>query len=117
MISWYRQIDNAKSVLEVLAIARDYIATWSPQELARLPDRCRPGKIRDEEDIESLHSQLVEEYRDTRASGDQLSSLQQLTSFLARASIRIAELRDGASKASSGSPSAGPMSSAAPREN
>jgi hypothetical protein len=117
MISWYRQVDNAKSSLEVVAISRDYFATWSPEELARLPEGCRPGRIRDEEDVEALHGKLVDEYRNTRASGDELSALQQITSFLVRASIRIAELRDGAPKAGSSAPPKGPMKSAAPREN
>jgi hypothetical protein len=95
MIVWYHLIDDARRPLEVVAIARDYIASWTPQELARLPAACRPGKLRDEEDIEMLHSRLVDEYRNTRASGEELSYLQQLMSFLVRASIRIAELRDG----------------------
>lgn len=111
MIAWYHQIDDAKSPLEVVAITRDYLASWTPRELARLPAACRPGKLRDEEDIELLHSRLVDEYRNTRASGEELSSLQQLTSLLVRASIRIAELRDGPSPGGS----SGPAKSAAPR--
>jgi hypothetical protein len=116
MSSWYRQVDNAKSALEVVAIVRDYLAGWSPEELARIPEACRPGRIRDEEDVETLHSKLVEEYRGTRASGDELSALQHLTSFLVRASIRIAELRDP-SKGGSSAPTTGPMTSLTPREN
>jgi hypothetical protein len=108
MIAWYHLIDDAQSPLEVVAITRDYIAGWTPQELARLPAACRPGKLRDDEDVELLHSKLVDEYRDTRASGEELSLLQQLTSLLVRASIRIAELRDGASRGgSSGATKAG----------
>ena len=92
MISWYRQVDSAKSSLEVVAVARDFMASWSPHDLARLPDACRPGKLRDEIDIENLHGLLVDEYRDTRASGEKLESLQELMSFFVRASMRIAEL-------------------------
>lgn len=92
MISWYRQLEGAKSSLEVVAVARDFAASWSPQDLARLPDACRPGKMRDEIDIENLHALLVDEYRDTRASGEELESLQEVTSFFVRASMRIVEL-------------------------
>jgi hypothetical protein len=101
MISWYRQLDNAKSPLEVVAVARDFMAGWSPQDLARLPDACRPGKLRDAIDIESLHAQLVDAYRDTRASGEALKSLQELTSFFVRASMRIAELGQSPEKSGS----------------
>jgi hypothetical protein len=115
MIAWFRQIDNAKSPFEVVAVARDYFASWSPQELALLPEPCRPGKLRDETDIDNLHSKLVEEYRNTRVSGDALDALQRLTSFLVRASIRIADIADGQAKSGAGSPSTGPMKSAASR--
>lgn len=92
MSSWHRQIDDAASVAEVVSIARDFLATWTPRELARLPERCRPGKIRDESDIADLHGRLAEEYRTTRASGEELTTLQLITSFMVRTSVRIAEL-------------------------
>jgi hypothetical protein len=92
MSTWHRQIDDAASVAEVVSIARDFLATWTPQELARLPAECRPGKIRDESDIAELHARLAEEYRTTRASGDELTTLQLITSFMVRTSVRIAEL-------------------------
>jgi hypothetical protein len=98
MTSWYRQLDNAKSSLEVVAVARDFMARWSPHDLAQLPDACRLGKLRDETDIENLHALLVDEYRDTRASGEELSSLQELTSFFVRSSMRIAELNGSPEK-------------------
>ena len=117
MIAWYRQVENAKSPLEVIAVIRDYIAGWTPQELARLPERCRPGKLRYEQDIEDLHARLVEEFRNTSASGEELASIQQLTSILVRASIRIAELADSSSKGVSGGPDPGSTQSASPRDN
>jgi len=92
MTTWHGQIDTAKNVAEVVATARDFVATWSPEELARLPAHCRPGRIRDESDVAELHACLVDEYRVTRASGPDLTMLQVLTSFMASASVRIAEL-------------------------
>jgi hypothetical protein len=92
MSSLFGQIDEAKTVAEVVAIVRDHLATWTPEEIGRLPLACRPGRIRDEMDIADLHSRLVDEYRTTRASGDALTALQLLTSFLVRSSVRIAEL-------------------------
>lgn len=92
MLTWFRRLDDAKTVGEVLALARDYVATLPPQDIARLPARCRPGRIRDEADIERLHAILVEEFRESRAEGDDLVPLQRLTSFMVRASVRLAEL-------------------------
>ena len=92
MSSWFEQIEAATSVTEVVAVARDYFSTWSPKEMALLPRSCRPGRVRGAEDIEELNANAVEAYRKTRASGDELTALQRLTGFLARAAVRIAEL-------------------------
>lgn len=92
MISWFAQIDSAQSPAAVTAVVRDYLALWSPEEIALLPLEVRPGRMRDAADITELHGQLVEQYRRTRASGDALAALQRLTGFVARAALRIAQL-------------------------
>ena len=117
MLSWFRQIDNARSPLEVVAVARDYVASWMPHDLGRLPPACRPGKLRDAIDIEDLHARLVEEYRVSRSTGEDLRLLQELTSFMVRASIRVAELGNGAPTGGSENPGAGPTKAASPPES
>ena len=94
MLVWYQLVDNARTGLEVAAVARDYLASWGPQEISLLPVAIRPGRIRDEQDVELLHENAIEEYRGTKATGDALDALQRMTSFLVRAVIRIAELRE-----------------------
>lgn len=93
MLSWYQQLDSAQDVAGVVAISRDYFATWTPEELARLPRGCRPGRVRAPSDLEDLHACAVDAYRTTRASGDELKALQLLTSFLVHASQRLAQLK------------------------
>lgn len=93
MLSWFQQVDAAKSPLEIVAITRDYLASWTPEELSRLPAPCRPGRVKDEQDINHLHVHLVEEYGRNRLTGDSLSALQRLTGFIVRASVRIAQLQ------------------------
>ena len=115
--SWYSQLDRAKTVGEAVAVARDFMATWSPEELALLPASCRPGRLRDEEDIEALHATLVEAYRESRATGRELDALQRLTSFVVRASIRIAELTGESGSGSGGISSTGSSKSASPGES
>jgi hypothetical protein len=95
MLVWYQQVDNAKTGLEVVAIARDYLASWGPHEISFLPDAIRPGRMRDEQDIELLHARVIDAYHGTKATGDELDALQRMTSFVVRAAIRIAELREG----------------------
>jgi hypothetical protein len=115
--SWFSQIDRSRSVGEVVATARDYVATLTPDDLKLLPPDCRPGKLRDEADIEALHATLVEAYRSSRATGKELETLQRLTSFVVRASIRLSELGAAGSSGGSAGASDGPERSLAPPEN
>ena len=92
MISWFAQLENAQSASAVVAIVRDYLALWSPEEIALRPAAVRPGRMRDAADIAELNGLLVDEYRKTRASGDALAALQRLTGFFARACVRIGQL-------------------------
>ena len=118
MTSWYSQLDRARSTADVLAVTRDFLATWSPDDWALLPAHCRPGKLRDMEDVEALHATLVEAYRESRATGRELEALQRLTSFVVRASIRLAEVTGaGSSGGTDGVPGGSTGKSLAPPEN
>jgi hypothetical protein len=114
MSSWFQLLDDAATTAEVVGIARDYFAAWTPQEVARLPRACRPGKLRDESDLEEMHRNGVDAFRDTRASGDDLTCLQRQCGFLAHACVRIARIRGDGERspadASAGAP-AGPEAS------
>jgi hypothetical protein len=117
MVTWYRLLDNARSPFEVVAVARDYLATWSPEELSSLPTNVRPGKLRDERDIEELHSLLVETFRDSKASGPALAALQRLTSVMVRATIRISELSDASPGSEPAGDSKGPRNASSRRDH
>jgi len=111
MLSWFHQLDRAASVPEVINVCREYLATWHPEELALLPAECRPGRIKNHADVEALHSCLVEEYRSNRLTGERYSTLQRMTSFVVRASVRLAQLQaEAAVEAEEMPPSAGERS-------
>ena len=95
MPSSSRLLDNAKSTGEVVSIVRDYLAMWTPEEIALLPAPCRPPHLREPADIEELHRCVVEAFRNSRATGEALALLQKLTGFVAQASVRLAQLRGG----------------------
>ena len=119
MTQWFVQIDRARTATEVAFLTRDYIATWTPEELALLPEECRPGRIRDDKDIEELHGTLVDVYRASRATGPALEALQRITSFFVRASIRLSELANPSSSngGTGGGPLLGSTKQAQPRRN
>jgi len=48
-ISWQVRLDAARTEAEVVDVVRDFMATISPYDIARLPERSRPRKIVDDE--------------------------------------------------------------------
>jgi hypothetical protein len=90
---WERSLDRAHNVEELLAITRDYVASLPPRLLSRLPQDCRPGPIKYEDDIDYWAYQLsqhrnVREHQ--RVDGNLLHDLRD---YFLHALIRLAELR------------------------
>jgi len=96
MIHWHRDLEKTATTRQVVALTRDYLATLTPRGLARVPERCRPSRIFDEEDIAFWSQRLTEEYWNLRATADDVGVVQELWSFFLRAAIHIARLRESA---------------------
>jgi hypothetical protein len=118
MLNWFRHLEDARNTEELIAIVRDHFATWTPEDLALIPPACRPGRMKSARDLEELHAALVEEYRVSKAEGDELGALQRLTSFVVRASMRHAQLHEDDPASGDSSAGGGDSSprSAAPRD-
>ena len=99
MIHWYRNIERTATTRQVVALARDYLATLTPRDLARVPQRSRPSRIFDEEDIAFWSGRLTEEYWQLRGTAADVAILQELWSFFLRAAIHIERLRESAESA------------------
>jgi hypothetical protein len=89
--TWQHRLDAAHGVEEVLAAARDFLAAFSPLELAGLPEGCRPpAKIFDADDVSSYAFELV---RFECAERDETAELvHKLARFFSHASMRLAQL-------------------------
>ena len=77
---------------EVASTARDYLASWSPEEIFRLPKDCRPRRIRDGEDINTYAFQLTRA-RFNRAPDVDEDLLEKMMVFFTHAATRIAQLQ------------------------
>jgi hypothetical protein len=86
-LSWQDRLDVAMSEGEVLAIAREFLATVTPDEIARLPDGLRPEKIGDANDVTGYAFELVRSDFD-----DRQHVLHRLAHFFSRASIRLSQI-------------------------
>jgi hypothetical protein len=74
---------------EVVALVRDYIGDWMPDELAHIPENCRPAKIRDAEDINELAFAMA----CARIASESDPFLDEMESFFAQACKRIAQIQ------------------------
>ena len=73
----------------VVQLARSYLAEWTPAELASIPGPCRPGTIRDGEDLADIAFMLTRARIDSK--GPQ-ALLEEMEGFFARACAKLSEL-------------------------
>lgn len=90
---WRNLILAAAHEDEVLTLVRDHMAMWAPNEIARLPEDCRPGRIRDAEDISRWAFTLATTHCAQNDSADDEPFLDRMLEFVTQAAIRISELQ------------------------
>jgi len=97
---FYNGFHSAHTEPEVVEAVRVAVAQFRPEELARLPAKCRPGKIRDAEDVADLAYVLT---KMRIAQDDSNETLIKLEAIFAHACQRLsaADQRDSATPAGS----------------
>ena len=92
-VSWQERLDGCSSCEEVVASARDFLATFSPYELASLPEALRPPtKLYDGEDLTTYAFELVR--RDCKGDPAAVGELvQKFAHFFSHASIRLSQIQ------------------------
>jgi len=91
--SWPQRLRSATSEQEVVDIARDFVATFSPYDLARLPAELRPGRFVDGNDVADFAFNLVRQDHDD-AEGT-ARCIHKMTHFFTQASVRLSEVKSG----------------------
>ena len=94
--SWQGLLAACATEAEVVDVVRDFLATISPYEAARLPVTLRPRRMLDANDITTYAFDLVRGDVGDDDSGAQ-RALHRLAHFFSRASIRLAEIMSDAS--------------------
>lgn len=87
-LGWHGQLDQAERPEAVLNVARDYLAQISPEEVAQLPEDCRPARLVDAEDVAAYAFELARH----QASSGGPEVLNKLAAFFADASMRVSQL-------------------------
>ncbi|HEX4780765.1 MAG TPA: hypothetical protein VH301_08440 [Usitatibacter sp.] len=87
-LGWQGQLDQATRPEAVLAVARDYLAQISPEEVAQLPEDCRPGRLVDAEDVADYAFELGRR----QSSPDAPEIMHKLSAFFGDASNRLSQI-------------------------
>ena len=98
--SWAERLEEAQTEGEIVSLARYFVARFGPEELARLPERCRPARIVDSEDISEYAMTLVR--CELEIQGPERGLLTRMATFFSAASLRLSEVstpRDNARSA------------------
>lgn len=90
---WRNLIRTATQEEEVIELVRDHMARWSPEEIARLPQECRPPRIRDAEDISRWAFELASTHCAQTLHADDEALLDRMLEFVTHAAIRLSELQ------------------------
>jgi len=90
---WELRLDDARDVDSLVALARDFTASFAPEHLARLPEDCRPGPIKYEDDIDFWAYRFGQRYCAENDQPVDAGLLHEFLDFFLHALIRLAELR------------------------
>jgi hypothetical protein len=94
-LNWQGRLHGARSEEEVVDIVRDFVAMFSPRDLADVPSRLWPAKMRDARDVTDYAYRLVRLRVDDEKSSS--STLDRLCALFSDATVRISQLKFAAS--------------------
>jgi hypothetical protein len=88
----HQELSAARTTEDVLQVTRGYLLSWGREELARLPNNCRPRRVRDIEDVERWADRLVEESAHSTLFLEDEVRLDRMTSHFLIASVRLRQI-------------------------
>ena len=87
---WQDRLNGCLTETEVLDVARDFLAQFSPYEIASLPELCRPPRLKDSHDITGYAFTLVRHHCDNGEPHDYAAH--RLTNFFSNAAMRLSQI-------------------------
>jgi hypothetical protein len=88
--SWQGRLQEAASEADVIMVAKDYVARFTPEEIELLPEPCRPGKFFEANDVTSYAFALVR--HDCGDDREAAKLVHDLAAFFSNASTRLSQL-------------------------
>jgi hypothetical protein len=100
-VSWQERLAAATTEAEVMHIARNFLAQFSPFEIAQLPEPCRPRKLVDGNDLTEYAFDLVRHRCDDGVGAEYAAH--RLSSFFSGATARLSQILHERSRREAGS--------------
>jgi hypothetical protein len=91
MDCWHRELDRLGSESEVVRSASEFLALWSPRELAPLTLGWRDIHVENADDLERMKRWLIEDL-----GAPEAGQLRELGDYFWHAAVRIEEIRRSA---------------------
>src|SRR5213083_2814576 len=91
---WQGRINDASTEEAVALVCRRYLELWTPEQLAELPESCRPRAELDSDDVGPYALRLIRQL----GVGDRATApfLYTLTTFFTKAALRMVQMRENA---------------------
>jgi hypothetical protein len=102
---WRRALESAATTAEILATLRDFLATLTPAELARIPEECRPLRIKAEDDVEYWTFRLAQLIGSPPAEPVDAKLAQRILNVFLHAIVQIIRVQKSQHPAASWAPS------------
>lgn len=89
---WNEQITRARSCPELMEVARSYLSSFTPQEWASVPTRCRPERIKGIDDLAHWKLCLSDAYLELAAADAATDMHRDMLAFFTAAADRASEM-------------------------
>jgi hypothetical protein len=86
------RLQAANSEHDLLALVREYLSEWRPEDLAQLPVECRPGKMFDANGLSDFAIDLTRACVAFGVPPEQLRMIEEMDAFVGQACRRMAEI-------------------------
>jgi len=85
---WSGLLQSSRTVDDLMSIVQQYVSAWRPDELAALPEKCRPEPLAHGDDVALYAFRLVRAQYEVEPN----LALEQMAAFFAVASQRLSFL-------------------------
>jgi len=93
---WQLAINAAVTERHLVTLAAGFIAGWTQDDLAHIPETCRPARLRSTRDVQETLARLEKVYDSRAFLAEDRSHIERLLGFLEAIAERAIEIREAA---------------------